>query len=118
MSLHHCNRTDLSKLLVRFAHVVDVDGRILDKSDLRAARVTMGCDRLSSIPRKFNAVFGRQICKIGIRVEARITAPMDPEIRVETSAKEGHGEDAPLTSQTASVGCLDIRIEQVGHPME
>lgn len=45
------NRVDLSKLLVRFDHVVDVDERTLDKADLRAARVTVRCDKIAPIPR-------------------------------------------------------------------
>lgn len=77
---------------------MDADERTLDKSDLRASRVTVGCDKLASIPKEFNAVFGKKICKITIRVESRFTVPMDPEIKIGSSVDVDHGEGAPATS--------------------
>lgn len=77
--LYHWNCTDLSKLGIKFTHIIEVDGRTLDRSNFRVARVTVSCDRVSDIPKEFSAVFGRQLCKIRIRVEMRLIVPKDPE---------------------------------------
>lgn len=71
--LHHWNRTDLNKLLIRFAHVIKVNDQTLDKSDISVARVRVSCDKLSVILKEFNAVFGNQMCKINIMIESTIT---------------------------------------------
>lgn len=59
VTLHHWNCADLSKLLIRFAYVIKVDEYTLDKSNLRAAWITVGYDKLSVIPKEFNVVFGK-----------------------------------------------------------
>lgn len=68
LPLQHWNRTYISKLLINFAYVIDIRESTLDKLDMRAAKVYVGCDNLASLPRSFNAVLGSQLCKIEMDV--------------------------------------------------
>lgn len=61
--LHYSSHTDLNNLLIRFARVTDVEKQTLDKADLTAAQVTIDRDKLSVIPKEFNTVFDKQMCK-------------------------------------------------------
>lgn len=58
LPIHHYNRVDISKLMVKFAHIIDIDEDTSVKTKLDCARVKVGCDNLAPIPPQFNAVLG------------------------------------------------------------
>lgn len=76
--LQNWNRCDLNKLLVKFAHVVEVSEQTLERSDLEAAHVLVGCDSCESvaaIPSEMQAVVGSRLYNVSIRVTARLLDP-------------------------------------------
>lgn len=58
--LQNWNRCDLSKLLMKFAHVIDVAKATLDRMDLEAANVLIGCETLAVVPEEIQAVIGHR----------------------------------------------------------
>lgn len=44
LPLHHWNKTDLSKIVAKFAYLVDVEDETIWKTDIRVARILVSCD--------------------------------------------------------------------------
>lgn len=77
---HHQNITDISKLIIKFAHLVDVDEYTLAKTDIQKTKALIGCNSPDNIPGEFHALIGNQLCKITIEITATIVTPRDPVI--------------------------------------
>lgn len=61
----------------KFAHLIDIDKDTAAKSDLRAAKVKVGCDNINAIPKEIHEVIGNQLCKIIIKIENKIVHPKE-----------------------------------------
>lgn len=72
IALHHWNRSDLAKLVTKFAHLTDVDESTVKKINLEAATIKIGCDNEQSISKEFHAVIGNQLCKIKVKIQCRM----------------------------------------------
>lgn len=66
--IHHLNIVDISKLMIKFTHIIDIDEDTYQKWKLDCARIRVGCDSLAAIPSQFNAVLGCQFCAIRLRI--------------------------------------------------
>lgn len=54
----------MSKLLMKFAHVIDVAKATLGRMDLEAANVLIGCETLAVVPEEIQAVIGHRVYNI------------------------------------------------------
>lgn len=70
--LHHWNRTDISKILNKFVHAIDIDEKTTLKMKMDCVGAYIGCEKLLALPRQFNVVFGRQLCSIKIEITCKI----------------------------------------------
>lgn len=89
LPLHHWNRTDISKIIIKFAHLIDIDKDTAAKSDLRAAKVKVGCDNINAIPNEIHEVIGNQLCKIIIKIENKIVHPKESVLPPHISVVDG-----------------------------
>lgn len=71
--LHHWTRCDLSKIVAKFAHIIDVDGDTLEWKELVMARITIGCESVDLIPRELTIGVDSQLRRITIKIIDRIT---------------------------------------------
>lgn len=79
--LDHWNRSDFNKLVVKFAYLIDVDENTLNKTDIRAAKLLVGCYDAVVIPTEFNVTIRNQLCKITTTILYKIIHLRDPIIR-------------------------------------
>lgn len=68
LPIHHWNRVDISKLLVKFAHIIDIHEDTNQKTKLDCARVKTGCDNLAVISSQITVVMGRQLYTIKCKI--------------------------------------------------
>lgn len=68
LQIHHWNRVDTSKLMVKFAHIIDIHENTNQKTKLDCARIKVGCDNLAAIPPQINAVMGGRLCAIKFKM--------------------------------------------------
>lgn len=78
LPLHHWNRCDLSKVVARFAHLLDIDEATANKTELAVARVRIGCENIESVPRELTIVVGNQRRKLTVNIIGRIGLPSGP----------------------------------------
>lgn len=93
LSLHHWNRNDISKLMTKPAHLIDISKETSTKSCKDYARVLVGCENLSVIPHEFNAVIGEQL--FAIKIEVKCSWGVSRDVALLTTRK---GLDASVTS--------------------
>lgn len=75
--IHHWNKTDINKLIVKLVHLIDIDEDAVTKANLQAAKIHIGCDNVDVVPSEFHAVIGNQLCKINIKIISKIVIPRD-----------------------------------------
>lgn len=83
---NHWNRNDLSKIFSKHAQILDISDSTLEKTDLSAARMYVGCDELGSIPKRMTVIIGSSCYNITIKIEAQIKEPV--EVRVSQEEME------------------------------
>lgn len=57
--IHHWNQNELTKLLIWFVHVIEVENETTNKEDLSVVRIEVGCERIETIPTNFNMEFDK-----------------------------------------------------------
>lgn len=66
--------------MVKIGHVIDNSGNRSDELD--ATKIEIGCDSIEAILKDFNIVIGRQMCKLNIRITAKIGGPIMSRINI------------------------------------
>lgn len=56
LPLHHWKICDLSKIVTKFAHLIDVEDDTLDWKELVMARISINCKTIDSIPKELMIV--------------------------------------------------------------
>lgn len=79
--LQHWNRMDLCKITVTINHIINLARETLDLMEMDAAKLEIGCDSIDAIVVEFNIIIGRQMCKINIRITAKINGPCTSRIK-------------------------------------
>lgn len=72
---------DFAKILVKFAHVIEINEETKKKSRLDCARMRVRCESTLLIPKEFSVVIGGQLCVLKIKIIAMI----DSRSQLETS---------------------------------
>lgn len=70
IQFNHWNQSDLSKIIINYAQILETSESTLDKSDLLAARMYVGCDDIWSIPTEINVIIGSKCYRAIIKMEA------------------------------------------------
>lgn len=104
--LHHWKCGDISKLLARSSHLIDISEETCMKSRMDCARVLVGCESLAAIPRQFTVIVREQL--YAIRIEVKCSWGM-PRETVPSVVKEGM---EVLTVTPVSVG--EVGTSEVG----
>lgn len=116
--LQHWNCNVLSKLIVHFAHVISVEEETLSKEDLSAMKVRAGCEKLEAIP-LIHCVFGKQICKISIKVEASLGGKAYSEAREEkltsglVSSGPGRDKEKSVVAEAAGARIQHVNVQKM-----
>lgn len=90
---------DISKLIVRFAHVINMNEDTSTKTRLDYARVLMGCKKLAAISRRFTVVLEKQMSAITIEINYKIEVP---------------GRGSSTTTAEINSNKIEVTIESVG----
>lgn len=97
--LHNRYRCDLSRLLVKFAHVVEASEETPDQTDLQAAKALDGCESICLLLLELHVVVGHK----NIRVTGKLTMPpsnnQDPAPDVREYLVTLDGGDIPPASE-------------------
>lgn len=52
--------------MIKIGLVINIAQETLNRVELDAAKIEIGCDSIEAIPKDFNIVIGQQMCKINI----------------------------------------------------
>lgn len=92
----------ISKILNKFVHVIDIDKANL-KSRLDYVWAYVGCKKLSTIPKQFNAIIRRYLCRISIVITCKIGG-LEICLSIEKTEISTEVHDPKITRRSTSVG--------------
>lgn len=73
---------------MKFAQILDISVTTLKKSDLPVARMYVGCDNSTSIPRVFTTVIGSKCYHVTTKIEAQFMEPTSVRVTQEEIERE------------------------------
>lgn len=106
LSIHHWNRMDINKLMIKFAHVIHINEDTSQKKKLDCGRVKVGCNSVQAVPSEFNVVLGSQFVSIKLKITHKLKTNNNPSVGFERISVAGRidGSDLPSAGITNLLG--------------